>query len=78
MPDLTLDFEIEQYTGNLVTKKEKFQTPKTLRNHDQIIEYFLSKVEDVADWEKSDNGSVMLKFKTKTRIVIEEHFYDST
>ena len=73
LSDLALDFEIEQYQGDLVTKKEKFETPKTLQNHDEIIKYFLSKVEDIVDWEKSENGSLILKFKTKARIIIEEH-----
>ena len=73
MADLALGFEIEQYSGDFITKKEIFQTPSTLRNHDEIIKYFLSKVEPVADWKLSDNDSIMLTFKTKTRIIIREH-----
>ena len=73
MSDLALGFDVEHYSGDLVTKTEQFQIPRTLQNHDDIVNYFLKKIQHVADHEKTDNGTLKLIFKSKTKLVIQEH-----
>ena len=73
MSDLALGFEIEQYSDDLMIKKETFDIPRTLKNHDQIVRYFTTKIQHIADYERTDNQSLKLRFKSKTKLVIQEH-----